>query len=144
MSVIAWDGRVLAADRQVTIGSLSTTGKKLVEWEGSAIAWTGDMAAGLVMLAWWKAGADFDKYPPSQLTDDWSRLIVANKDGVVMYERLPAAIECLDQFMAWGSGRDFALGAMDMGADARIAVGVASNFSNDCGMGVDYVVVNKP
>jgi ATP-dependent protease HslVU (ClpYQ) peptidase subunit len=42
-----------------------------------------------------------------------------------------------DPFMAWGSGRDFALGAMAMGATAREAVAVACRFNVYCGNGID-------
>jgi len=43
----------------------------------------------------------------------------------------------MNSFMAWGSGRDYAMGAMEMGADARRAVEVTNVHSTDCGFGVE-------
>lgn len=43
--------------------------------------------------------------------------------------------------MAWGSGRDYAMGAMARGANAKEAAEIAMRFDNGCGMGIDVVSV---
>lgn len=58
---------------------------------------------------------------------------------LVEYVRLPVAMPIIDQREAWGSGADFALGAMAMGAGARRAVEVACELDVHCGKGIDVV-----
>lgn len=139
MSVVAWDGKTIAADRQATNGSRKFTQSKLLRVEsGEIIAWTGMTENGLTMARWYKDGADPAKFPfDVQTKEDWSRLIVASASGVVVYERLPEPQEVEDSFDAWGSGADFAIGALAMGADACQAVAVASRFDAFCGFGVE-------
>lgn len=142
MSVIAWDGRTIAADKQATIAGMRTTVTKLrrikrLNHPPEVIGWTGDMDSGEMMAKWYESGGDPDKFPECQKTDAWSRLIVADKHGVRFYERQPVATRVEDKFAAWGSGRDFAMAALYLSNSARMAVGVATQFSTECGMGVD-------
>lgn len=139
MTVIAWDGRTLAADRQATNCSMKFAVTKLTRFkDGSVAAATGSAAAGNIMRQWYEDGADLTKYPECQKGDDWARLIVAKPDGIVWYyENLPAAIKSEQTPAAWGSGRDFAIGAMLAGADAARAVEITNMVSTDCGLGVD-------
>ena len=107
--------------------------------DGSIAAFTGDTDSGLMMIRWYEDGADPSKWPACQNKDDWSRLIVL-VPGLELREHLryPAPhIRSLQGKYAWGCGRDFALGAMAMGADARKAVEVASELSSECGFGVE-------
>lgn len=140
MTVIAWDGKTLAADRQATNSGMRYAATKLFRLsDGSVAAGTGTLAAVLVMKAWYEAGADATKYPECQKSnDDWCRLVVAKPDGSVFYyEGLPVAIPSESVPAAWGSGRDFAMGAMLAGADARRAVEITGMVSTDCGLGID-------
>lgn len=138
MSVIAWDGKTLAADRQATNCDMRAPITKI--WRGphgAAIGITGDMARGLLLRKWFEDGADLARYPIDNNCDDWARLIVASSSGLVCYERLPVPLPVESTFLAFGSGRDYAMGAMAMGADARQAVEVASRFCTGCGLGID-------
>lgn len=101
------------------------------------------MSTGQIMANWYEAGADLEKYPICQRDkDDWSRLIVVKPRGlVVVYEQWPTGFHPEDKFLAFGSGRDYAMGAMAMGADARRAVEIASHFCTSCGMGVDALTL---
>lgn len=140
MTVIAWDGKTLAADRQATnCGMRFETTKIFRLADGSVCAATGAHAAATIMRQWYEDGADLSKYPECQkTTDDWARLVVARPDGAVWwYEGLPAALRCESVPAAFGSGRDFAMGAMLAGADARRAVEITNLVSVDCGLGVD-------
>jgi len=74
--------------------------------------------------------------------DAWGTLIVAGRDGCFFYERYGVPIKVEDPFMAWGAGREAALGAMEMGADAIRAVGVASRWVTGCGRGCDWFEVD--
>lgn len=97
------------------------------------------------MARWFEEGADREKWPKCQDKDDtWCRLIVVNGLGAFFYERLPVEIRVEDSFMAWGSGRDFALGAMACGKSACEAVEVACKFDTGCGNGIDAIVLDAP
>jgi hypothetical protein len=107
--------------------------------DGTILAATGSECSGALMMQWYEEGANFSNYPANQTDkDDWSRLVVVSPNGrVSCYEKYPVRIDVIQVPMAWGSGQDFALGALAMGADARKAVEIASQFSTDCGLGVE-------
>ena len=140
MSVVVWDGKTLATDRQSLTAELRVLTSKIKRLpDGTVLAWTGSEDGGLAMARWYQDGADRSAWPESQKDkDDWTRLIVVKPDGeVFFYERFAEAIKVIDTPIAWGSGRDFAMGAMAMGANARKAVEVANQFCVSCGMGVE-------
>lgn len=139
MSVVVYDGKSLAADRQITIGDLRVMGSKMrvIIEGGKVLAWTGHQDSGLAMARWYQAGARPEHWPDCQKGENWSRLIVAHYDGFHCYEHTPEKLILDVPFMAWGAGRDFALGALAMGATARQAVEVACRFSVMCGGGVE-------
>lgn len=143
MTVVAWDGKTLAADkRAVCAGAHCTTTKLRRIASGEVLAWTGDQDAGELLAKWYAEGADVERWPEFQKDkDDWCRLIVAGSSGVRWYERKPVSVRVEDRFAAWGSGRDFALAAMHLGKTAREAVEVACAFDVGCGNGVDVEVI---
>jgi hypothetical protein len=91
--------------------------------------------------------------PEFQKTDDWTRLIVVKVGNIVQcdacfgvgsrstsvffFERVPYPLIPDSLCCAWGSGAEYAMAAMAMGADARKAVEIAGRFSITCGLGVD-------
>jgi len=139
MTVVAWDGKTLATDKQATNSGLAYTVTKSMKLEtGEVLAWTDNADSGLMLVDWYKSGADPAKWPECQKNEDrWAKLIVIKDKRIHVYERQPIPIIIEDKIMAWGSGRDFALAAMAMGADARKAVEIASIFETGCGRGVD-------
>lgn len=144
MSVIAWDGKTLAVDRQLTCADIRLTGTKCRKLaNGEVVAWTGGIEYGMILARWYEQGADPLKWPAFQRTDEWSRLIVCQPSQVVEFEKEPEPQLVEEPFCAWGSGRDFAMGAMAMGATARRAVEVACRFNIHCGMGVDVFPIRR-
>lgn len=143
MSVVAWDGKSIAADKQATVSGLRFKVTKI--WRiksGEIIAGTGDWDSFAMVAKWYEEGADPGKWPACQShKDDWARLTVVGPDGVKVYERQPVFIRVEDPFMAWGSGRDYAMGAMARGANAKEAVEIAMRFDNGCGLGIDAMEV---
>lgn len=141
MSVVVWDGKTLAADRQGSQSDMRVLVSKIKRLpDGTLLAWTGAHENGLAMARWYEDGAIIAKLPPSQNKDDWSRLIVLEPDlRLITFEQYGEPLEILDCPIAFGAGRDFALGAMAMGADARKAVEVACQFSIVCGLGVEAI-----
>lgn len=142
MSVVAWDGKVIAADRQGTIAEMRVVSSKMRRTAEAVLAWTGNQECGLALADWYERGASKDAWPKFQDDmDRWTRLIVADMHGIRYYEQEPVPQYVQQPFIAFGSGRDFAMGAMAMGASAERAVQVASEFCVSCGMGVEVMEV---
>lgn len=142
MSVVVWDGKTLAADKQGTICDMKVKTTKIKRLPGGEIlAWVGTQENGLALANWFVNGCKPEEWPECQKGDDWTRLIVVIKGKAYEYEQLPIR-QCVEGTPhAWGSGRDYAIGALAMGATAAEAVKVASRFSTTCGLGVDAFVV---
>lgn len=138
MSIVAYDGKSLAADRQMTRGNFKFEVRKIRRINSYVLAWTGYMSSGLAMAHWFENGALRGDFPACQQNNElWARLIVVSKDEVVYYEQTPHAIGVYAPYMAWGQGSDFAMGAMSHGATAKEAVEIACRFDTGCGFGVD-------
>ena len=144
MSVVVFDGTSLAADRQAVNGEYKFETSKLYRIDDEVCAFTGNMDSGLAMLRWYQLGRPRNEWPVIQQDrENWSRLIVMRRSvggpRVEYYDQTPDAILSHQAFAAWGSGRDFALGALARGATAKEAVEIACHFSIYCGMGVDVM-----
>jgi ATP-dependent protease HslVU (ClpYQ) peptidase subunit len=139
MTVIAYDGKTISADKRATSGGLIRTVTKLHKLsDGSIFAHCGDSARGLEMLEWLKAGSDIEKFPADQRHDDkWGSCIWLKPDGLFVYEMTPHPLKFEDKCLAFGSGREFALAAMHCGKTSAEAVEIASLFDNGCGNGID-------
>ena len=68
-------------------------------------------------------------------------MMLASKAGLYYLDDSHALIHIEQPFFSCGSGRDFAMAAMHMGATAQEAVEIACIYSSACGMGVDTMVV---
>lgn len=149
MSVVAWDGRRLAADRQGTNGSRALVVTKMFEIEAvrdgekvrAIVAFTG-MPSHFGALLRWVALEDHETtaLPTFQSTEDWSRLVVLypHTGKVYVYEATGHPVLVEETSAAWGAGADFALGAMAAGVSAPTAVEITSRYSTLCGQGVDF------
>lgn len=140
MTVIAWDGKTLAADKRACNGTLRSVTTKIRRVGKDLVGYTGDASEGEELLAWFRFGADPEKFPAHLRSDSqhWARLVVVTpKREVLVFERGPHPVVFEDRFFAAGSGRDFALAAMHLGKSATEAVEVASVFDTSCGDGMD-------
>jgi hypothetical protein len=140
MTVIAWDGHMLAADKRATNTSgLARTCTKIVRHKDKLLAMTGDWDDAAELREWFKAGADPEKFPKAARDDKASLIVIDGKGDIFHYCRGPYPIEIEDATGAWGSGRDFALAAMYLGRSAVEAVRIACLFQSDCGSGMDML-----
>jgi ATP-dependent protease HslVU (ClpYQ) peptidase subunit len=139
MTVIAWDGYTLAADKRETNGSLIRTTTKIFRIHSCLVGYAGEATFGEQMIAWFQAGEKAEDFPKEQRDkDDWVPLLVIRENGKIhKYERTLYPLKYQDKQFAIGSGRDFALAAMACGKTASEAVEVASMFDSNCGDGVD-------
>jgi hypothetical protein len=139
MTVIAWDGKTLAADKRASISNYPATVTKIHRAPtGELIAFAGDFDTGMALAIWYMNDRDPKNYPDNR-NGDYTRatLMVIRKEGVFMYERLPVPLKYEDSFTAMGSGRDFALAAMHLGKTAQEAVAIACLYDTACGNGID-------
>jgi 20S proteasome alpha/beta subunit len=147
MTIIVWDGTTLAADRLASRQGHASTVDKLFRLDnGELAAFTGDYREGARLLYWYLHGREHADYP-KPLTgngDVPATLIVAGLDGFVTIYEGPIGMRIYDRVAAFGSGRDYAYGAMSMGADAYTAAMVACQHEVNCGMGVMALPLHMP
>lgn len=141
MSIIVWDGKTLAADRQWTAGNLIRTTTKIWRHGDILMGGAGTFWHMEALRNWVTNGMIPAKFPELKIKDDTvPSFWLINRSGMVAkLEDSPYPLTCLDPFFAEGSGRDFAYGALAMGADARQAVEVACRYDYGCGGGVDIL-----
>ena len=146
MTVIAWDGKTLAADKMAcSVGYGYTVTKVHRLRDGSIVAFSGDGDHAMALLAWLNAARDPAAYPEAQKDNEASALVVRHDDGSVWsYGKTPypQRIECA--LYAMGHGRDFALAGMHCGLSAREAVELACRLDVFCGNGVDTLTLEAP
>lgn len=142
MTVIAWDGRTLVADKRASVAGYAATVTKILRTQGGElIGASGDLDLSRALMAWYCAGADAAAYPDNR-SGEYCRayLMVITREGRVhKYESEPIALPFEDKFAAMGSGRDYALAVMHLGHSARKAVEVACALDTSCGNGIDML-----
>jgi ATP-dependent protease HslVU (ClpYQ) peptidase subunit len=146
MTVIAWDGKVLAADRMSTVGGtpIPHAGPKVHRLRApngkvALVGFSGNSAYAWAYLAWMRGGEEpqlkqGEDLKFSIILIEWPRWVWYRSDTANRWDLFGAMSS-----WAIGSGCDYALGAMEHGASAREAVRIASRLDNQCGMGVDVV-----
>lgn len=144
MTVIAWDGVMLAADKRAVNCGLGTgTVTKIHRFDGGLCAFSGDLDIGMQMVAWVQDGAKPEAFPAHQAEDCAASFMVIRPGGVILaFERTPIPLRFEERQRAMGSGRDYALAAMHLGCDARRAVEVACHFDTGCGNGIDTLTLD--
>lgn len=157
MSVIAWDGQMLAVDRCATSSSIRLAHHKTriiaspkTGLTVAVLACTGQLDIAQVLFGWYVGGASPAEWPTWCQRDEslWGRLVEwrpsPSYSGLYEYNRAPQPINWSEaKQIAWGSGSEIALGAMMAGATAARAVEIAGRLSTDCGMGVDAFVYRE-
>lgn len=146
MTVIAWDGKTLAVDKQITCGDFAVSGTKIRQLEdGTILAWGGHIDTGLIVAEWYEKGADPEKFPISRTEDDvWGELIVVTPERLCFGYCQGHVPTSYNYPMAWGGpGRYAAMAAMLCGRSATVAIEITNQICADCGFGVDYYVANS-
>lgn len=145
MTILAWDGITLAADKRAISDGLSCTVTKIMRLsDGRLFGGCGDLSFCLAMKDWIEQGSKFETFPAAQRDkDDWQGCVLVDEHGLGVFERTPSLIRFEDPFYACGSGRDYALAAMHLGKSAEEAVKIASLFEVGCGNGVDSLVFHN-
>ncbi len=141
MTVIAWDGKTVAADRRSTESGTIRTVTKLYVHEGAVLAYSGTAIAGQAMVKWYRGGCVPSEFPEIQKDkEDWCRFVVFRHGAQPMcYERALEPLVFEDPWFACGSGRDYATAALYLGKTATEAVSVACQFDSNCGNGIQSI-----
>lgn len=138
MTVTAWDGKTLAADRMMEMHGGKFPVSKLNRLDdGSLMGGAGDLPRVYEMQNWIADGCK-----PGELHapvgDTYARILLVKSDGTgLLYANNEFPIHILRPFVAIGSGQDYAIAAMYLGQTAKQAVATASELCASCGMGVD-------
>lgn len=145
MTIIAWDGITLAADKLGDSGGLRRTTTKIRRLpNGELFGSCGSASGGAHMFEWISRGANPEDVPAIQLTEEYQGVIVIRLNGnPIIYAKGAYPFEMEDPFYALGSGRDFAIAAMYLGCDAKKAVEIACLFEVNCGNGIDVLDFHK-
>lgn len=145
MTIIVWDGKTLAADKQLTNNGLKCRTTKIFKISGNLVGVTGDFDYAQAMLSWFGSGARPSDFPDHQKEDSKfvGMLVITPDKQILKYERSPHPIDFTEcGALCVGSGRDYAYGALYMGATAYRAVEAACEYDNHCGMGIDVLTLD--
>jgi hypothetical protein len=88
------------------------------------------------MRDWAMEGMLQNKFPSAQLSSQFCHFVIVSLRGLRRYEQGLSPVEHGRDKCAFGEGRDFAYGALAMGATAAKAVEIANQHSVHCGLGV--------
>jgi hypothetical protein len=145
MTVVAWDGQTLAADKLACHGWTRNTVTKIFRHGKELLGVTGTLSVGLEMRDWYAAGAERSAFPASNRDHDkGSSLVVVKPNGEVWkYESGPVPHRIEGKFCAFGSGDEAALVALACGKTAAEAVGLVSMFNTTCGNGIDALTLTE-
>ncbi len=136
MTVIAWDGKTLAADKQTSDGSSTLTVTKIRRApNGALVGGCGNSSMCRQMYQWYVDGAKKETYPVKN--EDTQILVITPEGKAHYYLDGPAPIVVENKFFAIGSGCDYAVAAMHCGRTASEAVAIACIYDPGCGHGID-------
>lgn len=152
MTIVAYRSGVLAFDEQVTAGDSTRIGTVL---KGRVIgeylvACSGTLHVCQSFMAWleqhFSRGGGLCA-PPQDMREidadaDMVGIAIDRKGRFFRFDGLVYPYELSGEYHAIGSGRDFALGAMEAGADAVKAVEVAIKLDIGCGGAVRVLTLD--
>lgn len=139
MTVIAWDGKAMASDRQGEFYCSKTYRTKIRRIGADIAGCAGEARASEAVCKWLESGGGVDDFPRIAEADK-ANVLLAGPGGLFLYENSPHAMRLENPFFAIGSGGDAAMAAMHLGCDAKRAVEVACEVATGCGGGVDVLV----
>jgi hypothetical protein len=158
MTVIAWDGKTLAADRLLLRGGTKTYGTKIFKIGNNFYGFAGNSDSCRQVQAYFQRladGGDAD-WPDCQKSEDYCIVLEietrlwndADQDCTTkvfkhakVYDKYPLGKLVEGGYHAIGSGDALALAAMHTGASAEQAVLAAIHHADGCGGTVDTLTL---
>lgn len=144
MTILAWDGKTLAADKMASCNGYGFSVTKIVRTLYGLAGATGDGPVARAMLAWAKEGFEPKRFPTEAEGDTAEMLVIRNDGRIEVYSKNAHPMQIEAQFIALGCGANFALAAMYLGHTARRAVEVACALDIHCGNGIDTLELGPP
>lgn len=135
MTTIAYDGKTLAADTLATDHwGLKNDVMKLFSGDGFMLGGAGGLAP---ILKWWQTAQTVPDilaygYPDFHKDDNDPTILLVMPQAIYTHSE-GTFIKQSREYHAIGSGRDFALAAMRLGATAVEAIEIAMEFDNNTG-----------
>lgn len=137
MTIVCWDGKTLAADKQSTNANFGSVVTKIFRVPDGLVGLMGGEAHAMELLEWFRNGHLPEKYPSGKDRDSTADAVFVSKSGEFFAFAGPYGAKRENKFCAFGAGRDYALAAMYLGKNAREAVEVACALDVTCGNGID-------
>lgn len=133
MTVIATDGKTIAADSLTTFGHerAAAPSQKIIVEGGLVFATSGTASVGQALVKWYISGADPAATPKCH-DEDWGMLVLDGVEILHFHARSPYPLKVGVPF-SLGSGGDYALGAMHHGASPEEAAAIAIKLCTTCG-----------
>lgn len=124
MTTIAWDGKLLAADTQLTVDNIKTVVRKILTVDPLGWVWAaaGEVDKEVEVLQFLKGEGP---EPAPKRLREFEAICIDKEGKVFLYQEAVHPIP-ISSFIAIGSGGKIAMAAMHLGLDAKAAVGVAS------------------
>lgn len=141
MTTLVYRDGILAADRACSAGSRYEAQVRKV-WRRSDGALVGGCGRYSLIARWveWFLAGERGRAPSLGDADDADAdMLTIRPSGLVTFHERFGHMHIKAPFYAMGSGADFAYGALEMGANARQAVRVASRRDNNSGGGINWV-----
>ena len=143
MTTIAYSKGWLAADTRVSIGNYHTKTEKLYKIEGlGVLGLAGSTKICNRVARWWASGCEGDPPEASEKEQEDGYIcqgILATKEGLFLLEDGVFPIVIKADYLAVGSGSDYAIAAMEMGKSAKEAVAEAAKHDIYTGGDIDEV-----
>lgn len=141
MTVIAFDGKTMAADKQGESGYIKTVRTKIRRLNGCLIGGAGTRHVVESVIAWLIAGAKPEQFPEPATKGEADILMVKPDGSIYLIQSGPHFTQLENRFFAIGCGADAAMAAMHLGYDAKHAVEVACIVNTGCGGGIDSLAL---
>lgn len=125
MTTIAWDGKTLAADSQITYGGLACTLEKIWRLNGGQLFGATGAAQDAYAVRYW---LEDPSRPEPKLGDDFAGILILTDGSSWRLESSLIRMPITESCHALGSGRDFAIAGMALGLSAVQAVELAIRF----------------
>lgn len=140
LTIIAWDGKTLAADKRASCGGAHYSVTKIFRTDDGdwLVGLSGEADRMAQARVWFNGVRDPEKWPGD--SDGSMYALAVHRSGrIEKYESSGWPIVVEAPTLATGSGFAYATAAMCLGCDAEAAVAVASRFDPGCGNGVDVL-----
>ncbi len=139
MTTIAFKDGILAADTQLTTGSVKSLCRKIFQYSGGVIsASCGEVPDQHIFMEWYLA--DRTKRVPKNLSKGFE-IIVLDSEGAVAYNKDCIPDPITDPIYANGSGWQVARAGMVLGLGAIDSVKLAGEINTATNTLVDYYVI---